>query len=237
MHRGDFKLAVHKDRPGPACTVPAQTPVCVTGTADAAACPGRHHCAGRSHHRVQARRLPPLSEGGRVGTGRGRGGCCTLTRPCAGTHQHPPGPPARLLNTPHASGPVTYLGLETRVCGGQRLVHRAVLRRNVQGMRRGLFRHELVCKPVFCPSFFLRRRQCWWLAARAAHRDEGLERQIERPSHLGRKGPVTPAAAPTAPHALRLQHQLREAEGPSSPRTATAPPHPHCRAVTAGTTQ
>lgn len=226
VRRGELTPALPKDCLSPSCS-PCADPVRATGRSR------RRHCCVPRRARLCWSLMSPRPGSAPASSRKAAQGGARLRHPnnalCRDSASTARALPAHLLNTPHASRPVAYLGFETRVCWGQRLVHRAVLRRNVQGVRWGLFRNKLVCKPVSCHSFFLWWWQRWGLVAKAARRNEGLERQIERPSHLGRKGPVIPSAAhtssthpaPAAPaEGGRVTDFTEDGHSPTAPLTA-----------------
>lgn len=166
-----------------------------------------------------------VGAGARGGPARGVTACCSLTpsRPGFNTYlplpedrtgrrlavPHPDTPrlprgssqhhatPCRSADEPpptHARNRATYTGPETRVRGGRGLVRGAVLR---GGVRR-LVLEERLRRPVLGAPLPLRRGARGLRVAGAARANEGLERQRERPSHLGRRATLTPEAAATA---------------------------------------
>lgn len=135
-------------------------------------------------------------------------------RPPRGSSQHH-ATPCRSADEPphtHARNRATYTGPETRVRGGRGLVRGAVLR---GGVRR-LVLEERLRRPVLGAPLPLRRGARGLRVAGAARANEGLERQRERPSHLGRRATLTPEAAATA----RPTHPPQDPEGRCAGRQA-----------------
>lgn len=101
--------------------------------------------------------------------------------------------------------------------GGRGLVRGAVLR---GGVRR-LVLEERLRRPVLGAPLPLRRGARGLRVAGAARANEGLERQRERPSHLGRRATLTPEAAAMATAAAqegRPAPSLRPRRHSASPR-------------------
>lgn len=99
-------------------------------------------------------------------------------------------------------------------------------RGRVRGLRRRLVLGARLRWPVLRHSLPLRGRARWRLVAGAAGTNEGLERQSKRPSHLGKKGTLTPNA--TAPWA-----GVQEGRLPTAPRSRShsASPRLHLQAT------